>query len=141
MNVFIVEDTSSTRVSLQSLLSSIPDVTLVGREADGFQAIACIDELQPDAVIFDIGLQPESKFEALENIKKRHSEIRIIVLTNLADELFINRCRHAGADYFFDKSFQLTQVRAVFWKWAHTDRLALTDHIYCKPDFLHALEG
>jgi hypothetical protein len=59
----------------------------------------------------------------LENIKKCHSTIKIIVLSHYTDELCVDRCKRAGADYFFDKSFQLMQLKEILWKWAHTDRL------------------
>ena len=135
MKVFILEDTAIMHVSLQSLLSCIPDVTVVGRAEDKLQAIESIDALLPDVVILDIGLQPGSRFDVMENIKKRHAGIKVMVLTNRADEYFINRCRRAGADYFFDKSFQFMQIRTVFLEWAHTSRF---DN---KPDAIHGPLG
>lgn len=122
MNVFIVEDTAIMHVSLQSMLSGIPDITVIGHAKNEQQALESIDALQPDVVVLDIGLQSGPWFDVLENIKKRHAGIKAMVLTDSADELFIGRCKNAGADYIFDKSFQFMQIRAAFWKWLHTDR-------------------
>ncbi len=112
MRLFIVEDSVVMRENLQIMLSGIPGITIIGYAADEQSAIERIDSLLPDVAILDISLQSSgSGISVLENIKKHHSAIKVIMLTNhAANEFYINRCKHAGADYFFDKSFQIAQV-------------------------------
>jgi hypothetical protein len=43
-----------------------------------------------------------------------------MVLTNCTDEFYVDACKRAHADYFFDKSFQFMQVRNVFANWNRT---------------------
>lgn len=119
MKVFIVEDAAIMLGNLRSILSGIPGVTLVGH-ADGADAIERIGELLPDLVVLDIY---GAGVGMLENIKKLHPGIKVMVLADCTDELYFNRCKRAGADYFFDKAFQLTRVREVIWQWVHPDRL------------------
>lgn len=123
MNVFVVENSAAMDKGLQSVLSDISDVTIVGHSADEQDAIEHIDALLPDVVILDVSLQSGSGIGVLQNIKEHHAEIKVMVVTYYSDEYYADRCKRAGADYFFDKSFQLAQVRAVFWQWVHTDRL------------------
>lgn len=123
MNLFIVESSAIARQALQSALSDMSDVKVVGYAVDEPNAINRIDALQPDVVILDLGLQSGSGVGVLENVKKCHATIRVIVFTHYTDEFCIDRCKSAGADYFFDKSFQFMQLREVLWKWAHIDRL------------------
>ncbi len=123
MNVFIVENSEIARETLQSALSDMSDVKVVGYAVDEPNAINRIGALQPDVVILDLGLQTGSGVGVLENIKKCHTTIKVIVFTHYTDEFCVDRCKSAGADYFFDKSFQFMQLREVLWKWTHTDRL------------------
>lgn len=123
MNVFVVENSTAMDTGLQTVLSDISDVTVVGHSMDEQDAIEHIDALLPDVVILDVSLQSGSGIVVLENVKKHHAEIKVMVLTYYSGEYYVERCKCAGADYFFDKSFQLAQVRAVFWQWVHTDRL------------------
>lgn len=123
MNVFIVENSSNNRASLQSVLSDMSAVNVVGHAMGETGAIERIGALLPDVVILDLRLQSGSGMSVLEDIKKCHASIKVIVFTRYTDELCIDRCKRAGADYFFDKSFQLMQLREILWKWAHTDRL------------------
>lgn len=122
MKVFIVEDAVIMLGNLRSILSGIPGVTLVGH-ADGADAIERIGTLLPDLVVLDIGLRDGAGIDMLENIKKLHPGIKVMVLADCTDEFYFDRCKRAGADYFFDKAFQLTQAREVIWQWVHPDRL------------------
>ncbi len=118
MNVFIVEDSAAMRASLQSMLSDLRDVRVVGYAADELGAIEHINALLPDVVILDLKLQSGSGIAVLKNIKLHHAAIKVMVLTNCNDEFYRDACKRANADYFFDKSFQFTQVREVFLNWS-----------------------
>lgn len=102
MNVFIVENSGVAREALQSVLSDISGVKVVGHSMDEQDAIKRIGVLLPDAVILDLSLQSGSGIGVLANIKRHHAAIKIIV--------------------FFDKSFQFMQLREVLRKWTHTGR-------------------
>lgn len=117
MNVFIVEDSQTMRESLRIMLSEFHDVRIVGYAADEAGAIEQINALLPEVVILDLNLLYGSGIAVLKNIKKHHAGITVMVLTNCTDELYVDACKRANADYFFDKSFQFMEVREVFSNW------------------------
>ena len=123
INVFIVEDSDIVREHMQTMLSAIPGIEVVGYAADESGAIERINALLPDVVTLDISLKPGSGIKVLENIKKQHPEIKVIVLTNYTDEYSANTCKRAGADYFFDKTFQFSRVRSALWSWVNIDHM------------------
>jgi len=106
LNVFIVEDSLAVRTSLHALLSGIAGVSIVGYAADEAGAIERINELLPDFVILDLHLQQGTGLNVLINLKKNHVSMQVAVLSNFASALYVSACKQAGADYFFDKSFQ-----------------------------------
>jgi DNA-binding NarL/FixJ family response regulator len=122
MNVFIVEDSEAMRESLRCMLSEFHDVRIAGYAADESGAIEHINALLPDVVILDLNLQSGTGVAVLKNVKKNHAEIKVMVLTNCNGELYMDACKRANADYFFDKSFQFMQVREVFLDWSHTSQ-------------------
>lgn len=122
MNVFVVEDSAIMLENLRSILSDISGITVIGHASDEADAAERIDMLLPDLVILDIGLRNGAGIGMLEKIKKRHSGIKVMVLTGCTDEFYFDRCKRAGADYFFDKAFQLTRVRAALWQWVYANR-------------------
>lgn len=124
MNVFIVEDSDIVREHMQSMLSAIPGVDVVGYATDEQGAIERINALLPDVVTLDLNLKPGSGISVLEIIKKQHPEMKVIVLTNYTDEFYANSCKRAGADYFFDKTFQFSRVRSALWSWINANHMA-----------------
>lgn len=116
MKVFVVEDSTVIREILQTILAEIPALELIGHDESEAGAIKQIESLHPDVVILDISLKPGSGIAVLEYIKKHHPETIVMVLTNYADEFYFRRCKEGGADFFFDKTFQIKQVRAALWK-------------------------
>ncbi|MBI5658917.1 MAG: response regulator transcription factor [Nitrosomonadales bacterium] len=130
VNVFIVEDSESVRTRLQAMLSGIPGVAVTGLAVDEAGAIAGVESLSPDVVILDLHLQRGSGLKVLSSIKKDHAATRVIVLTNFSNDSCSSYCKQAGADYFFDKSFQFMLVGAAL------QQLASRDQPGGKPDAL-----
>lgn len=124
MNVFIVEDSELVREHMESMISAIPGIKTIGYAVDELDAITRINALLPDVVTLDISLQTGSGINVLESIKKQHPAIKVIVLTNYTDEFYANSCKRAGADYFFDKTFQFSRVRSALWSWVNADHIA-----------------
>ncbi|MFZ2301344.1 MAG: hypothetical protein WAW10_05685 [Gallionella sp.] len=123
MNVFIVEDSETSRGHLQSILSDIPGITVIGHAAAGEPGVVeRIDTLLPDAMIFD-NLRDIAVVGVLENIKKRHSMIKVMVLADCANDSCFSRCKRVGVDHLFDRASQLMCARAALWKWVYDYRL------------------
>lgn len=119
MNIFIVEDSEIVRERIQSMLSDIPGVAVIGYAGDELDAIENINVLLPDVVTLDLNLKSGSGINVLNVIKKNHPEIKVIVLTNDDDRIYEERCMRAGADLFFDKTFQFSRVYSALWLWSN----------------------
>ncbi len=117
MNVLIVEDSDTVRKNLNSMLAEFDGVRIVGYAVGEEDAIRQVELLHPDAVVLDIKLQSGSGVNVLKHTKKHHADIKVIVLTNCTEDEYVEACRKAHADYFFDKSFQFMRVRDVFAEW------------------------
>ncbi len=122
MKVFIVEDTAIMLENLRSVLSGIPGVAVIGHATDSAEAVERIEMMLPDFVILDISLRNGAAVGVLEKLKKNRPGIRVMVLSDCTDEFYFNRCMRAGADYFFDKTFQLTRIRTALWQWLRAIR-------------------
>lgn len=123
MKVLIVEDSEVVRENLQTMLCGIHGVAVVGHAIDEAGAIERIDSLLPDVVILDIHLQQGLGLNVLIHIRKCHAAIKVIVLSNNADEFYIKCCRLAGADIFLDKYSQFTLVGSVLEQLISSDEL------------------
>ncbi len=99
----MVDDSGPVRQMLGRLLAPLPQFELVGEAEDGCQALKAIAELQPDLVILDIRMPKMSGLEVLQNLKDQRSRCRVVVFSQLADEIYRQKCLQLGAADFFDK--------------------------------------
>jgi len=118
MNVFLVEDSAIMLENLLVRLPAIPGIAIIGHAADESGAIEGINALRPDLVTLDLRLQSGSGINVLKYVKKYHAWIKVMVLTNCAEQAYVKRCKNAGADYFFDKSFQYRQFQDALQEYA-----------------------
>ncbi len=96
--IIIAEDHTILREGLRSLLSSDPDLEIVGEAQDGQEAIRCVEKLKPNLVLMDLSMPRMNGLDAIKEIKKRSTETRILVLTVHKNEEYIVATLQAGAD-------------------------------------------
>jgi DNA-binding NarL/FixJ family response regulator len=80
--VLIVTHRGSLQNGLQALVTSIPQVDIIGQVDDGSQALAIIQELHPDLVLLDTNLPGNEEWQVLEQMKTLRPETRCIVLAD-----------------------------------------------------------
>ena len=64
IRVLIADDQSVVRAGLSTILSSQPDIEVVGQAADGAEAVALARTLRPDVCLFDIRMPNVDGIEA-----------------------------------------------------------------------------
>ncbi len=68
IRTLIVDDEPLARTRIRSLLEREPDIEVVGESGDGQQAVAMIQELQPDLLFLDVQMPALDGFAVLEAI-------------------------------------------------------------------------
>ncbi len=117
-SVMVIDDSLIVRERLISLLSEIPGVEIVGQADNAASALDALPRLKPSVIILDISMPGGSGFVVLEHLQNHPPAPLIIVLTNYDHELYRKRAIKLGADYFFDKSSQFNEIKAVLEKHA-----------------------
>jgi DNA-binding NarL/FixJ family response regulator len=119
LQVFIVEDSPLLRDRLDAAVVSAGGVVVGHREAAN-DAIAGLATAQPDLVIIDIQLRSGTGFEVLRALQTTGCDRSAtkIVLTNHAIAEYRDRSFQLGADAFFDKSSETSQLLALIHKLA-----------------------
>jgi len=96
--IVIAEDYTILREGLRALLSSDPELEVVGEAEDGGVAVQCTTKLKPDLVLMDLSMPKMSGIEAIREIKKKSPGTKILVLTIHNTEEYILATLKAGAD-------------------------------------------
>jgi two-component system NarL family response regulator len=97
IKILVVEDHHVVRQGLVSLISSVPDMTVVAEAADGQQAVELFRRHKPDVTIMDLRLPVLTGVEAITQIRREFPNARVIVLTTFDGDEDIYRALQAGA--------------------------------------------
>ncbi|MBS1252890.1 MAG: Transcriptional regulatory protein DegU [Anaerolineales bacterium] len=101
--IAIVDDQTLVREGLASLLAMVPDLTVVGTAADGREALALVDELEPDVVLMDVRMPGMNGVAATREIRARDPHTRVIVLTTFDHDEYVFESLRAGASGYLLK--------------------------------------
>ena len=110
MKVLIVDDSDILRNHLQTILSEMENVEIVGESVDTEGAIKDIRKKKPNLVILDIRIPGEGGIHILKMIKKKNSDIRVAIFTDYPYPQYRTKCMEIGADFFFDKSTETEKL-------------------------------
>jgi DNA-binding NarL/FixJ family response regulator len=117
IRVMLVDDHALVRTSVASLLTTCPDIQVVGEAEDGAQAVARAAELMPDLILMDIQMPTMDGLEATRRIKAAHPSLKIVMLTVVEEERTLSEALMAGAEGYLLKSVHpddfLARVRGI----------------------------
>ncbi len=108
--VVVVDDHPTFRRGLGALLTSLPDVDVVGEAGDGETAIATVVELRPDVVVMDLNLPRLNGVEATRQILAAAPQTAVLVLTMLDDDEAVFGAMRAGARGYIVKGADTDDV-------------------------------
>ena len=115
VRVLLAEDQEIVRRGLKLLLTTQPDMEIVGEAEDGQQAIGLIYALDkeqrcPEIVLMDIKMPNLNGVEATKRIMETFSGIKIIVLTTFEDNEYVSEALSYGAKGYLLKDTPLKEL-------------------------------
>jgi two-component system chemotaxis response regulator CheB len=85
VKVLIVDDSAFMRNALSSMLSSDPEIKIVGTARDGLEAIEKVESLSPDIVTMDVEMPRMDGIAALKHIME-HNPVPVIMVSSITTE-------------------------------------------------------
>ena len=103
IKVLLADDQAILADGVKSVLSSCPELEVVGIASDGFEAIALTEERKPDVVLMDIRMPNMNGVIATQEIKRRFPSVKVLVLTTFDDSDYILNAINNGASGYLLK--------------------------------------
>lgn len=117
MKLLIIDDDKLVCSSLKIILSSDPDIEVIGMDYDGTKGITLYTQLKPDVLLMDIRMDKMTGLEAGEVILQKDPKAKILYLTTFLDDDYIIKALKIGAKgYMLKQDFDsiIPAIKAVF---------------------------
>lgn len=126
IRILIADDHAVVRSGLRSLLHAAPDLEVVGEAVDGYEAVDLAGQLDPDLVLLDITMPPQSGIQTAKKLKEKYPEITVVFLTMHEDEGLLHEALRTGASGYVVKRAEENEILEAI----HT---AMRGDIYVHP--------
>ena len=104
IRILLVDDHFIVRTGLVSLLSTEPNLAVVGEAADGEEAIKQFQQLRPDLVLMDLRMPGKSGHQVTQRIRALSPATPILMLSGYEGDADIQAALEAGARGYVFKS-------------------------------------
>ena len=103
MKILLCDDQAVIRDGLEMLLTLEKDFQVVGSAQDGHEAVELAGKKSPDLILMDLKMPGMNGIEATREIRKKYSNIKILVLTTYDDDEWVFDAIRAGASGYLLK--------------------------------------
>ncbi|MCL1698293.1 MULTISPECIES: response regulator transcription factor [unclassified Lysinibacillus] len=110
IRIVIAEDQGMLLGALRSLLSMEDDMEVVGLAKNGEEALALVEEHQPDICIMDIEMPVKTGLDAAEELHGTGSDCKVIILTTFARPGYFERARKASVRGYLLKDSPIEEL-------------------------------
>jgi DNA-binding NarL/FixJ family response regulator len=118
IRILTVDDHPLLRAGIAGLIADEPDMILVAEAENGRDAVDQFARHRPDVTLMDLQMPDMDGFEALQAIRTRTPDARIVILTTYPGDAQVVRALKAGACGYLLKSTLrkelLSTIRAVY---------------------------
>src|SRR5512139_1780474 len=97
INVLVCDDQLIVCEGLTKILSSDPEITVVGVAQDGAEAISKVEQVHPDLILMDLKMPGMNGIAATRKIREQFPSVPVLVLTTYDDDEWVFDALHSGA--------------------------------------------
>ena len=114
LRVVLADDHPVVREGVRALLTSEPDLEVVGQAERGEEVPALVEELQPDVVVLDLMMPGRGGLDVARELARRWPKTHVLVLSMHDNEAYVLEALRSGASGYALKQAQPVElVRAV----------------------------
>jgi DNA-binding NarL/FixJ family response regulator len=112
VRLLLIDDHPVVRSGLRYVLEQGQQLVVVGEGESAAEAVRLAAELQPDVIFMDISLPEISGIEATRQIKERHPDVKVLIVSTHNDEEYVLGALEAGADGYLLKQCHPLELRS-----------------------------
>jgi DNA-binding NarL/FixJ family response regulator len=99
--IILADDHLLLRQGLRKIIEGVSDLEVVGEAGDGEELLQLLNTATPQMVILDLSMPKVRGIDAIQEIRMKHSDVKILVLTMHRE--YMHQAFSAGADGYLLK--------------------------------------
>ncbi|MEL6495953.1 MAG: response regulator transcription factor [Cyanobacteria bacterium J06623_7] len=104
IDILLVDDQALLCEVLKNWLEVEKDINVLGIAHNGKEAIAKVEELQPQLVLMDIDMPQMNGLQATKVLSQRFPKVKVIILSGHDDDVYLGKSLRAGAKGYLLKN-------------------------------------
>lgn len=113
--ILVVDDSLFMRMILKNVIQEL-GYEIAAEASNGMEALTKYEEIKPDLVTLDITMPEMDGMTALEEIRSRDPEAKVIMVSAMGQQALLIRAVSMGASDFIVKPFNKDRVREALKK-------------------------
>jgi DNA-binding NarL/FixJ family response regulator len=97
VNIILADDHKIIRDGIKAFLRDDSEIKVVGEASNGNELLQTLNEVKPDVVLMDINMPEMDGFEATKAIKAQFPDVKVLILSMLDHEKYVQKMMDAGA--------------------------------------------
>lgn len=114
IKVLLADDHTIVRQGLKLILSSRPDLEVVGEAANGREVLELAEKLKPDVILMDVAMPELNGIEATRRLHQISPRTKVLVLSMHKEAVYVREILKAGArGYILKDAIDTELVNAI----------------------------
>ena len=112
IRVVLAEDQAMILGALAALLETEADLTVCARAGNGREALIAVENTRPDVLVTDIEMPEMTGLTLAAEVRERHPDTQVVILTTFARPGYLRRALEAGAKGYLLKDRPAAELAA-----------------------------
>lgn len=110
ITILLADDHQLVRAGLRSLLADQEDLEVVAEASNGDELLQVLDSVHPDVVVTDLRMPGMDGLTALQRIRERHPDLKVVVLSMDDSPQAIRAALAGGANGYVRKNAPASEL-------------------------------
>lgn len=110
IKVVIADDHRILREGLKNLLTTDPEISVIGEASNGEELLSLLTTIDPDIILMDIGMPVVNGLVATKKVKEQFPYVKVLILTQYDSEEYLYAVLNAGAAGYILKETASTEL-------------------------------
>src|SRR5919199_34678 len=111
IRTLVVDDDFMVATIHRGYTQRVPGFEVVGVAHTAKDALAAVQQLRPDLVVLDVYLPDQSGLEVLKEIRRRHPQVDVIMVTAAKDADSLLQAMQGGVLHYIVKPFDFARYQ------------------------------